>query len=75
MKTTVSALVALTILTGFTVSASARSLYAQQDRAQSRSQAYRNAPNRTQEFIAEKRPFGSASWWREMDREGRGGRG
>ena len=26
-----------------------------------------------QEFIAEKRPFGSASWWQQMDREGRGG--
>ena len=26
-----------------------------------------------QEFIAEKRPFGSASWWEQMDREGRGG--
>jgi hypothetical protein len=26
-----------------------------------------------QEFIAEKRPFGSESWWQQMDREGRGG--
>jgi hypothetical protein len=26
-----------------------------------------------QEFIAEKRPFGSESWWNQMDREGRGG--
>lgn len=26
-----------------------------------------------QEFIAEKLPFGSESWWQQMDREGRGG--
>jgi hypothetical protein len=26
-----------------------------------------------QEYIAEKRPFGSESWWHQMDREGRGG--
>jgi hypothetical protein len=26
-----------------------------------------------QEFIAEKRPFGSEGWWQQMDREGRGG--
>jgi curli biogenesis system outer membrane secretion channel CsgG len=25
------------------------------------------------EFIAEKHPFGSQSWWHQMDREGRGG--
>jgi hypothetical protein len=68
MKTSVSALVALSILTGFTGSASART-YAQQDRAQ----AHRNATSH--EFLSEKRPFGSASWWRQMDREDRGGRG
>jgi hypothetical protein len=26
-----------------------------------------------QEFIADKRPFGSEGWWQQMDREGRGG--
>ena len=26
------------------------------------------------EFIAEKRQFGSSAWWQQMDREGRGGR-
>jgi hypothetical protein len=68
MKTTVSALVALAVLTGFTDIASANTHH-----TQSRSEAYRNAPSRSHQFIAEKRPFGSASWWREMDREDRGG--
>jgi outer membrane PBP1 activator LpoA protein len=74
MKTTVSALVALSILTGCAGSASARTVDARQDRAQIRSQAYRNAPSSSQQFIAENRPFGSSSWWEQMDREGRGGR-
>jgi hypothetical protein len=26
-----------------------------------------------QEFIADKRPVGTSSWWEQMDREGRGG--
>jgi hypothetical protein len=26
-----------------------------------------------QEFLADKRPVGTASWWQQMDREGRGG--
>ena len=26
-----------------------------------------------QQFIADKRPYGSTSWWEQMDREGRGG--
>ena len=26
-----------------------------------------------QEFIADKRPIGTMSWWEQMDREGRGG--
>jgi hypothetical protein len=37
-------------------------------------QGYYAPRNETyQEFIADKRPFGSASWWQQMDREGRGG--
>jgi hypothetical protein len=37
-------------------------------------QSYSAPRNETyQEFIAEKRPYGSASWWQQMDREGRGG--
>jgi hypothetical protein len=37
-------------------------------------QIYSAPRNETyQEFIADKRPFGSASWWQQMDREGRGG--
>ena len=28
-----------------------------------------------QEFIADKRRYGSGSWWQQMDREGRGGQG
>ena len=34
----------------------------------------RHQPQSNGEFIAEKRQFGSSSWWRQMDREGRGGR-
>jgi len=26
-----------------------------------------------QEFLADKRPVGTSSWWQQMDREGRGG--
>jgi hypothetical protein len=34
----------------------------------------RHQPQSNDEFIAEKRQFGSSGWWRQMDREGRGGR-
>jgi len=34
--------------------------------------ANRNVPDYS-EFIADSRPFGSTSWWEQMDREGRGG--
>jgi hypothetical protein len=64
MKTIASGLVALSILISFVGSASA-----QQDHAQ----ASRNARNGDNEFLADKRPFGSSSWWRQMDREDRGG--
>ena len=26
-----------------------------------------------QEYLADKRPYGTMSWWEQMDREGRGG--
>jgi hypothetical protein len=72
MKTIVSGLVALSILTGFVGSASAQE--DRQDR-QDRGQTYKNARSGDHEFLAEKRPFGSSSWWRQMDREDRGGQG
>jgi hypothetical protein len=34
----------------------------------------RHQPQSDGEFIAEKRQFGTSGWWRQMDREGRGGR-
>ena len=34
----------------------------------------RHQPQSNGEFIAEKRQFGTSGWWRQMDREGRGGR-
>jgi len=64
MKTIASGLVALSILTGYVGSANA-----QQDRAQ----AYRNERSGDNEFLADQRPYGSSSWWRQMDREDRGG--
>ena len=37
-------------------------------------QGYSAPRNETyQEFLADKRPMGSQSWWEQMDREGRGG--
>jgi len=35
---------------------------------------FRHQPQSNGEFIAEKRQFGTSGWWRQMDREGRGGR-
>jgi hypothetical protein len=80
MKTVVSTVVALAIAAAFVVPVPAEArtkkhrYYAKQ---QYRYQVDRRASNRNvpqyQEFIAEKRPFGSSSWWEQMDREGRGG--
>ena len=37
-------------------------------------QSYRAPRNEVyQEFLADKRPTGTQSWWEQMDREGRGG--
>jgi hypothetical protein len=79
MKILVPALVTLSLAAGLAVPAQAHSEtdgrwvyskkkddgydYAKRDRRYSR------------EYIADKRPIGSAEWWRQMDREDRGGRG
>ena len=80
MKAIVSALVAVSLVATVAVPVAAE---ARSKKKHTYSKQYRGPPadrevrqrngSGYQEFIAEKHPFGSASWWQQMDREGRGG--
>jgi hypothetical protein len=81
MKAIVWALATLSIVAALAAPASAESRTKKKHAAKQHygAQVYPSARSRNvpeyQEFIAEKRPFGSSSWWEQMDREGRGGQG
>jgi hypothetical protein len=80
MRAIVSALVAVSLVATVAVPVAAET---RSKKKHTYSKQYRGPPadrearrrngSGYQEFIAEKRPFGSASWWQQMDREGRGG--
>ena len=77
MKKTIASAIALSIAAAIAapVAAEARTKKKRTHVQPYAAQAYR-APRsdyRYEEFIAEKRPTGSSSWWEQMDREGRGG--
>jgi hypothetical protein len=74
MKKIVAALLALSVaaMTAAPMAAEAKS---KKKRVQPYAGKTYTAPrsNGYQEYLAEKRPYGSESWWQQMDREGRGG--
>lgn len=77
MNKTVASLVALSVAAAIAVpaAAEARSKKKRTHVQPYTAQGYRvpRSDYRYEEFIAEKRPTGSSSWWEQMDREGRGG--
>jgi hypothetical protein len=74
MKKIVAALIVLSVA-AMAVAPTAAEAKTKKKRAQPYAEKAYSAPRNGsyQEFIAEKRPFGSESWWQQMDREGRGG--
>ena len=74
MKKIVAALIALSVaaMAAAPMAAEAKTKkkrvkpYATQGYSAPRNEVY-------QEFLADKRPVGTSSWWQQMDREGRGG--
>lgn len=80
MKVITSALTAVAILAGATASASAapqtegvQSYEVKHRYVKKKYRSYRTVRHQPQ-YWADKLPYGSQSWWQQMDREGRGGR-
>lgn len=78
MKAIVSTLVALSLVAACAAPDPAhartkRKQQAKHDRVQVDRGTRARATSDYQEFLAEKRSFGSTGWWEQMDREGRGG--
>ena len=80
MKVIIAALTAASVIAGTTAPASAgssseatqgyevKTQYVKKKRHKKRRVYYQ------QQYWADKLPYGSQSWWQQMDREGRGGR-
>jgi hypothetical protein len=76
MKKIVATLVALSVAAAVAapMAAEARTKKKRTYNQPNATRGYTAPRNETyQEFLADKRPVGTSSWWEQMDREGRGG--
>jgi hypothetical protein len=75
MKSTIAVLIAVAVLAGVSARAEAAGEGYRTYEGKHRyvQKKYRRSHSQPQ-YWAERLPYGSQSWWQQMDREGRGGR-
>jgi hypothetical protein len=75
MKKFVATLIALSVAAAVAAPMAAEARTKKKKRTYYQPYATQAAPRNEvyQEFLADKRPVGTTSWWQQMDREGRGG--